>query len=181
MSTRPTLATIVCPKCNQTLPGWATTCQFCNTPLPANTVRPVAAAAAARNYSVNDRSWQEVAYTIMSAIMALNGIYSIASGLGAFGSVGASPVGVVVGGIDMVLGVGLICHQSWAQGVINVFAWLNLAVGLITMVTTIPLMASVGSSLHVGGGVILLAIAFTVYNVIYWGFMIYLIGCVADF
>lgn len=173
MNTARTITTITCPKCNQTLPGWADKCQFCGHQIAKGYVRPTDA----NRYQVDNRmTWQEVAYIIVSAIMLLNGVYYLLQAgnvvPSAVYTVGGSGFLAFFGGLQVILGTGLLFQQGWAQFIVKLLSWLAIAGSLAQLFLS---MLYIG---HMrGAGTV---VAMNLFYAVYWGAVAYLIATVGD-
>jgi hypothetical protein len=63
---------ITCPKCQNTLPDWAQSCQFCGGDVKG-IVRPVQTVKKS-NYAYGTAPWVWVVYYVLSSLMALRGL-----------------------------------------------------------------------------------------------------------
>lgn len=127
---------IQCPKCNQTLPEWAKTCQFCGTVVSdvpryehadpvddePSSYRPIGAPPA---------KWVLVAYYVVAAWWILTGLWGVVESLIAAGRnpeyASFMVVGLFFGAAKALLGVGLALQLRFVQGIVNVIAYLNIA------------------------------------------------------
>jgi len=128
-TTKTRLPTIQCPRCHQTLPGWADQCQFCGSSITRGFVRPVGA----DDNRIDDRpTWKEVSYIAVSALLVLRGVWMLLLGFNvipnaayAFG--GGTFYGLI-GSVMCALGLGMLFHQLWAQFVMKWLCILGLIV-----------------------------------------------------
>jgi len=108
--------TIECPKCHQQLPQWAQQCQFCKTQLFPGAVRNINEATYAAR---NKPTWTEVAYIVVAAIVALQGVFMLLEAFNVIPNlwyeIGGGTFFGIFGSIQVALGVGMLCHQIWAQ------------------------------------------------------------------
>ncbi len=116
MSTKTRMSTINCPKCGQTLPGWAQQCQFCGATITPGFVRPVDI----QTYGSNNRiSFKEAAYIVMSILIILIGAFLLLLAFNLipnlFYSVGGGTFLGLIGAAHCGLGVGMLLYQLWAQ------------------------------------------------------------------
>lgn len=102
-------------------------CQFCGFPLGKNFVRPP---DAYRQQVSMRKTWQEIAYTCLAVYWILYGGYQLAEALNvvpniwfAFG--GAGYIGTI-GGAYVLIGIGLLTEQIWAQFLVKIFCWIGL-------------------------------------------------------
>lgn len=172
MSGKPTLATIVCPMCSQTLPGWADKCQFCGHQIAKGYVRPTDA----YKYKIDNRlSWQEVAYIIVSVIMLLDGVYTLLQAGGIIPNpifkVGGSAFLAFFGGIQTLLGTGLLLQQIWAQFITKLLGWLAIAGAAAGTFMSLLVLGT-------RGGVFVFL--FYAFWLAFWCFTVYLINNVGD-
>ena len=171
---------ITCPKCQSTLPDWATTCQFCQTDV-GKVARPPAAVKPQRVYGYGPAPWVWVTYYLIAGWWALSGLYDVVVGLtgimhppkaDSMFAVDTSILGyvmLILGAVTLVIGLGLILRIEIVRGIVNIFCWLRILGGarrgLISFALIIawPVM-----------GIITLVLA--IVDIVSGALMIYLIG-----
>lgn len=123
----PTVTTIQCPRCNQTLPAWSTSCQFCGSPITQGYVLPVDPNQPSR--ISNRPRWQEVGYIVFSLALAAEGLYSLlqAAHVVPFTMAGGEAYFGITGAVDLGFGLGLLFQVAWVQWVMKLRCWLGLA------------------------------------------------------
>lgn len=166
---------IKCPKCGATLPAWSQHCQFCNSKLD-NVARPPGTQM--RGGYDNRMSWQEICYIIVSILITLRGIYGIAAGLGWVGSVGPfGTISGIFGAIDLLLGVGMLAQQTWAQFIMKWVSLLNVMYGAYLVLSGLIWLggkSELAKALGIG------SLIFGIVTVVIYGFTMYLIKEVGD-
>lgn len=112
------LTTQQCPKCGQTLPGWAGGCQFCGTQFAVGYARPTGPQVTTR---VDNRmSWKEVAYYVFAVIWFALGAFHLLQGFGVIPMSDDTPqavttIAIVFGAIDLAVGLGLLFSVEIVQ------------------------------------------------------------------
>ncbi|MHB8637790.1 MAG: hypothetical protein ACYC96_15100 [Fimbriimonadaceae bacterium] len=150
-----------CPQCHCVVTPGAPSCEFCGFSMQDLVVR------------VDEpRTWQETAYLVSSAVMVLQGGMFVAAGLGfgvpEFAYPPASYIGIGV----IVVGIGLLRDQVWAQ-------WVARVAGIIALVDYGSMALRYGLSV----GTVPHALGFCFIGIgwfLYWVFLEYLIWEVAD-
>ncbi|MHB8634996.1 MAG: hypothetical protein ACYC96_00825 [Fimbriimonadaceae bacterium] len=176
------IATIVCPKCKNNLPAWSQICQFCGTALPG-AGRPTGGPIVD---TWNDRpTWQEVCYIIVSVIFILigaleilQGFHVIAAGTGSNVTAGVGTYLQIMGTLSVVLGIGMLFQQLWAQFIVKWYSVLALVVALWNL-----LFSSMGASdiaKVVPASTVALMILTNAAYVALYAFTIYIIKVVGD-
>lgn len=163
---------ITCPKCNQSLPDWATNCQFCGTSL-ANVPRPKAEKEHRTQLGVIP-GWVWGLYYGVCVYWILDGTFDV---LNAFhvikiGSEQVQDIDVIslIGGsISIICGLGLVLRLEVVRGIVNFFCFLNILSGLLGGWAGLMLMAVNG----LFGSIILIV---NLLQVITSGLMVWLIG-----
>lgn len=113
---KPKVVTINCPRCGQTLPGWAEACQFCGTTITRGFVRPVDM----HQYRRRDLpTWREASYIVVSILIIAQGIFQLLLAFNviqnpAYALGGGTFMGLLGSG-QCILGVGMLFYQTWAQ------------------------------------------------------------------
>lgn len=143
----PPLNMIQCPGCGKSLLDGAAMCQFCGTDLKTGARAAVAPGRPAggpvsgggvvlidpqKIKQNNKLSFEEKGYITISVLMIINGIALVAAAmlldLGPF----KTYVGVI-GSTYLILGIGLIAQQTWAQFITKWCAVLGVVAGLGNM------------------------------------------------
>lgn len=168
---------INCPRCQQTLPDWAQTCQFCGSDLKG-VQRPVQPKAK-RQRGFQTAKWIWPAYYACAGYFILNGLLETIGAIAVAGTVTKTPfgnivnsvnyVGVVVGVLTIVVGIGLILKVEFIRGVVNFFCGISILISLLTLIPTI-----LGSALVGLYGIVY--IVRSLLSILTNGLMIYLIG-----
>jgi len=127
--------TIECPKCHQQLPAWAEQCQFCKTQLFPGQVRRVDVSTYADR---NKPTWTEAAYIVVSVIIVAQGLFMLLQAFNVipsvFYAIGGGTFFGIFGSIQLLLGVGMLLHQTWAQFIMKWVCVLNIPGGLLGIV-----------------------------------------------
>lgn len=168
---------IQCPKCNNTLPDWAQTCQFCKADL-SKVPRPKTAVAAKRPL-MQTASWIWPTYYVISGYFVLSGIWEIVQTIFAASShkpgaeaTGMGPIQgfmIIIGVVTSLIGLGLLFKVELARGIVNVFCWIRIALGVLSLPATIGMVVVFGPL-----GVVMLVSS--IFDIVSSGLMIYLIG-----
>ena len=178
---RTEIATVTCPNCKNNLPAWSQTCQFCGSPLKG-VVRP--AGAPIVDTWDDKPTWQEVCYIIVSVIFILLGGFEILQGFNVIaGGSGDVRAGVgtyfqIMGSISVVLGIGMLFQQLWAQFLVKWYSVLALVIALWQLLFST--MAAPYAAKVIPAGTVALMIAERIGFVILYGFTIYIIKVVGD-
>jgi hypothetical protein len=124
---------IRCPKCNQALPEGAPRCQFCGHTM--TTTAPMSGRGvvilSGKNARKDHWSWKEWGYFIVSGLLIVLGAFYILMALHVIPSEDVEKLHFEAflglwGTFEIILGVGLIFEQTWAQFVMKWAAILNL-------------------------------------------------------
>lgn len=159
---------IACPKCQRALPDWAAQCQFCGSDTKG-VARPVPVKKERRAMSTDAPTWVWGMYYAICIYYIASGGFSILSGIGAFNPKTASIVSVIVGGLNVIFGIGLAARIELIRGIANVFCFLNIlgaVFGALGSFVLLPLM----------GGLAVISLIFNVVTFATSAFMIFLIG-----
>lgn len=167
------LALIQCPKCQNSLPDWAQSCQFCGGDVK-KVARPVHVQTQAK---IDKSGWVWPAYYALAAYWMLSGVLNIGQSIwpiihpkGDLGSfVLYAYVGIAVGLLTFLVGLGLVLHVEIARGIANFLAGLKIIFGLL------GLAGSVLGTLFSGAFGLILVIL-NIVDIAAAAFAIYLIG-----
>ena len=157
---------ITCPKCQSTLPDWATSCQFCGTDV-GKVARPVAAPTQKRVYGYAPAPWVWVTYYVIAAYWVLGDLLEIVKTC--LDKSGPNPIVIVFAGVGALIGLGLICHVELARGIGNIYAWLKMLGGAWWVLVSFGAML-----LYPPLGIALFLLG--VFDIVSAGLLIYLIG-----
>ncbi len=168
---------IQCPKCNNSLPDWVQTCQFCKSDI-SKVPRPKVAATAKRPL-MQTAAWIWPTYYIISGYFVLSGIWTIVqtviaanthkSGVEVTGMGPIQVIIIIIGAITSLIGLGLLFKVELARGIVNVLCWIRIAVGVLSLPAAIGLAVVFGPL-----GIVMLISS--IIDVLSSGLMIYLIG-----
>jgi hypothetical protein len=123
-----------CPGCQATLPPSAYACHFCGAQFGQAPPPPRSLAAPVRVGGRNEAPrWIWIAYFVVSAWWALNGVLGILQGVGVLEG-GYPPISLTIGAFSLVVGLGLLARMEWARGVVNVLAFIQIVFGTIDLV-----------------------------------------------
>lgn len=179
---RTEIVTIKCPTCQHDLPAWAQVCQFCGNPLKG-VVRPVSGAIV--DTWSDAPTWQEVCYIIVSVVFILIGAYELLQGFKVLPTAMGSKVFdgylaylQIMGFLSVVLGVGMLFQQLWAQFIVKWYSVLSLVSSLFGLLTSLTLAST--ATRVISGGLIAALVALNAAYVLFYGFTIYIIKQVGD-
>jgi len=169
---------IQCPKCANQLPDWSQVCQFCQADLKGVArPKPDPKTSPARASYTGPAKWIWPTYYAISGYFVLGGILNLinvlvlmrkpADELG--GTSVITTVGIIVSSITILIGLGLIFKVEAARGIVNIRCWITIAVSVLSLPTTIGLIA-----LHAATGIVMTIWA--IFDIVTAGLMIYLIG-----
>lgn len=169
---------ITCPRCQQSLPDWAQSCQFCGSDTKA-VARP-APAEKKRYKNFETPQWVWVCYYLIAAWWVLGGIFDVMNAfylfgkppkelLGSDGEMGPNIVGIIAGSITALFGIGLAFRIEVIRGIVNFAAGAKLLLGLLGIAGTIM-------GMTVSGALAIPLVFLHVINVITAGGLIFLIG-----
>jgi hypothetical protein len=167
---------IQCPKCSHQLPDWSQVCQFCQADLKG-VARPKPDSKQMRPAMPGTAPWIWPAYYIVSAYFLLGGVADIIQAIISMGHKTTalegpsvfSYVAIIIGAITALIGIGLMAKVEIVRGIVNIFCWIRIATGLLSLPATI------GLAVIFGPFGILLTIM-SIFNIVSAGLMIYLIG-----
>jgi hypothetical protein len=161
------------------LPDWSQSCQFCQTDLK-NVPRPKPAPGqAARRPLMQTAPWIWPAYYIISGYYVVGGLTDVIRGvilmtkhtdnvigeqLGFFGY-----IGIIVGAIQIIIGLGLLLRIEFIRAVVNFFCWISILSGAFGLLGSV-----LAGGFFTGWGI--MGIALNVFNIVSSALMIYLIG-----
>jgi len=172
------ITTIQCPQCNQSLPPGAMRCQFCGADLsqiarPAHAVAHLRAQAKARSTAPH---WKEIAFHILAGLWVLSALFELLQGSHVVPALsptmGFGQYLLVVGAIDLILGIGMWTQNDLAMTIIKWRCILGLLNGLFGCLFAFAFQDKPG-----------LMIAILVYNIFFLaftGFQLYIISEFAD-
>ncbi|MEA2552076.1 MAG: hypothetical protein QOJ65_252 [Fimbriimonadaceae bacterium] len=172
------ITTIQCPKCHRSLPPAATNCHFCGADLAA-VPRPKAVAKKKKG----PEQWVMTLYYVVACFWIVDGGWSLTSGMMRLlrpsdsalrGMEFVSIFGMAIGAFSALLGLGLLLKWNWARGVVNIFCWLRIAQGVLSL----PSLATIG--IFLGTGMMIFSIIFTVFGIAVAGLQIWLISETED-
>ena len=150
-----------CSQCNSTLPDFATMCQFCgNTWSPSNS--GPAGTKANITQAMNSLAWVRPAYYGIAAYWVVSGIIECLTAKG-------STVGIVLGAINILVGLGLILKVEVIRSVVNAICFVNILFGVLALVGAF-------FSPFVGGLIGVVIVIMNFVNLGTSGLMIFLIG-----
>lgn len=163
---------ITCPKCSQSLPDWAQSCQFCGSSL-ANVPRPKVEKEKRTTLGAIP-SWIWALYYIVCVYWLADGAFAILNSTQVISFAGQKMestdyLGMFFGAVRILIGLGLILRLEFIRAYVNFVCFLNILGGLLGCWAGIMLMAAnglVGSILVIVNGL----------QVIASGLMIWLIG-----
>lgn len=157
---------IQCPKCQSTLPDWATTCQFCGTDV-GKVVRPPTVQKLKKAYAYGPAPWVWVVYYIIAGWWVASGGFHIVREFTAAKE--PSVIVPIVCGIQVLLGLGLLFRVEIARGIAHFFAWVEIFFGALGILGALGLMLLWPLA---GGMLILLGLI----DIVSAGLLIYVIG-----
>lgn len=149
-----------CPNCHNTILANSSTCPFCGH-FMRDDVAP----------DVDRRNWQEVAYCIAAWLMVAQGLVLTCIGFGLAGLPYIEYM-TIPGLITIVMGVGLIMEEQWAQwiarvvGILALIAYVRIAIELAPGATQVP-----------GGH---LGFAACIAGIVYWVAVEYLLWTIGE-
>ncbi len=168
---------IQCPKCSNSLPDWAQTCQFCHTDI-SKVPRPKTAETNKRPL-MQTAAWIWPAYYTISGYFVLSGIWTIVqilislsakkSGVEVTGMGPIQVVMMIIGVLTSAIGLGLLFKVEIVRGIVNIFCWIRIASGILAIPTTIGMTVVFGPL-----GIVMLVAA--ILDIVSSGLMIFLIG-----
>lgn len=161
---------ITCPGCNNSLPDWAKTCQFCGRDV-SKVPRPAAAPAAPR-YVRPVNTWIVTAYYAIAVWYIIGGLRSVGTTLyesrqDGFG--GFTGIGLIFGIATLLIGIGLLMKLEIIRNIVVFFAGLAIIFGVI------GLFFSIGGTLFTGWFGLLMVVM-TLLDIIANALLIYVIG-----
>ncbi len=116
--TQQAIQQIPCPNCRQMIMDYAAICPHCNYQI--------------RQYGTfagrdtgPDRTWQEIAYVILSVIWCLLSVLRIVEGF-MMESEGMKAFLVTIGAANLGVGIGLLCRTEWLQFIAKILCYLNI-------------------------------------------------------
>ncbi len=143
---------ITCPNCKNTLPDWATTCQFCQTnvqnvprprgagPTDPDDVRP-------HGGKLPDKTIWSIYYSIC-ALWILTGAANIWDAFRTGSSSGPNFIGylfLAFGVFQALIGIGLFLRVEAIRGLVNVVSFLLILRGLFSLANSLLLMMALGA------------------------------------
>ncbi len=163
---------ITCPKCNQSLPDWAQTCQFCGSAL-TNVARPKVEKERRSNLGAIP-GWVWALYYIVCVYWIADGTFAILNSTQVFTFQGqkfesTDYFGIFFGAVRILIGLGLVLRLEFIRAYVNFVCFLNILGGLLGGWAGIMLMAVNG----LFGAILVITNGL---QVIMSGLMIWLIG-----
>jgi hypothetical protein len=162
---------ITCPGCQKTLPDWSKNCQFCGADT-AKVSRPEPVKKPQYVSSLDAPKWVWWAYYGIGAYWMIGGFISVLEGFGLpkldFSEV-SNIVALVMGGVNVLIGLGILLRIEFIRGIVNVICFMNILSGLL---------GAWGSFLGIGlfGFVSVLFMLLNLFDVATGGLMIFLLG-----
>lgn len=161
---------IECSGCHRQLPDWAQTCQFCGKDV-RSVARPVATKQKVSGTVPGAPKWVLPTYYAIAAYFAIGGLLTLVFYF--LGERDTSSVFDIVrpvsGGVNLLLGLGLLFRIELIRGVVNFVCGLNIIFGLLGLVGI--LLGMVFSGFY--GFLMML---YQVFNIALNALMIFLIG-----
>jgi len=120
-------------------------------------------------------AWIYPVYYIISGYFVLGGIFNLIQGISLLNGKDQNVLGmfayifIVIAAVRILLGIGLAAKIEIVRGIVNVFCWISIAQGLLSLPATIGLAIVIGPIGWVG-------LVVGIFNVISAGLMIYLLG-----
>lgn len=135
---------IACPRCGKSIPGWQETCQFCGLILPEELRRWAESLSDEPYYkpvSQGPDPWVPVAYKVVATLWAIQGLVGVGWNLMAsMGGAGFfASIAIMMGAVQMILGIGLLLHIEAIRGIVNFVAGINLMLTAAFLVIFLPL------------------------------------------
>jgi hypothetical protein len=157
---------ITCPKCQSTLPDWATTCQFCGTDV-AKVARPAPVKTQKKVYGYGPAPWVWVAYYLIGGWWVLSGGFHVFQA--AIHPSIVSIITCIFAGFQVLLGIGLILRIEAFRAVVHFFAWVWIA---LRALDTLFGFGMIFFSPLIG----ILMVLWGLFDIVVAGLLIYLIG-----
>lgn len=172
---------INCPKCNQSLPDWSQSCQFCGTDVKT-VARPAPVQKKVSQVFITPQ-WVWVAYYAIALWWILGGAYDVMDAMYLFGKPlallklerevgvvsGPNIVGIVAGAVTCLFGIGLALKIELIRGIVNFFAGLKLLFALLGLAGSL-----LGMSFS--GALGLVFVIMNIIDIVTSGALIFLIG-----
>ncbi len=144
---------VTCPNCRTQLPDWVQKCHSCNFDVSAAArVAPAKTPRQTPNYANKSLVW--TLYYIFSVLWIFDGVRVVLATLGIAKQLGAGSafaswgiLGAIFGGINVLIGLGLILKVEFIRGVANFLCGINLIFAILGVVQTIiisPVLGPVG-------------------------------------
>jgi hypothetical protein len=128
---------IKCPKCNHTLPGNYTICQFCGADVSA-VPRVAEKEVVTKAYKMVTKGTLAGFYMV-SAVYVLLGTVEVCLGLGLFGNVGdfIKNIYTVFGLVMALIGIGMLCRAAFVYAMMGLFCAIQFVLGIIDIIASI--------------------------------------------
>lgn len=169
---------IVCPNpsCNQKLPDFVQTCQFCGQDLTS--VRRPHSDDPITGSGVKPEAVSTL-YYVLSTLILLSGVWGVIDalvvGVGEYGMDLGNILSAVFSGAQVLVAIGLLAKVEIARGIVNIFCWIGIFLaGLSVVFLVVALLTPFGAILS--PGYLLVAILISVVRIAIYGGMIWVIG-----
>ncbi len=164
------------PSCNQKLPDFVQTCQFCGQDL-TSVRRPHSDDPVTGSGMKKEHVW--TIYYLLCAFMLLTGIWGVvddvAISVGSEGMDTMNYVGVIFSVVQIMLAIGMFMRLEWARGLVNFWCWVGIVFTLLGLGLLIMAMLTV-----IGGvmptGLLILSLFLSLLDLAVYGGVIWVIG-----
>lgn len=134
---------IQCPKCNNSLPDWSQTCQFCQTDLKG-VARPKAPQDKHQRSVFAPPVWVWPTYYVVFSIQLILNVIRVVMGI-QIKNAGANPeMGgfsptfgqgmIVIFGLSALLSVGMLARVEIVRTITKIFAFISIAFGMLGLI-----------------------------------------------